>query len=358
MWKTVYSIFVISGVVVLLVAAGCGGSKESGCTQGAKDCECRTDGTCDSGLSCEVGVCVEESCEPGTEGCPCDSGACDGDLKCAEDTCVQTLVINFSIDDSANQTYTAGELQWKGSFIYDQATGIITYDSYWGGANATYPDLYDDGPAASGGHEPDGAMAGDHIWGLAVFFPVPTENVDFEYGAQTSDGGWIWPNDGGTFTVQAGRTDPITVPGLTIPAFGQIDMLLTLDVTALGGAFVYTAGDTVTVKGSYAAWSEMACGDDGQNGDETAGDSVFSFALSENVGAGTGFPHSGLLNSGDQPQFVFVIAGVEYKGDIGGGDTGALTDGVSAYTKSPGGAWEQRTIEHVGADNNTAIDVP
>lgn len=88
-----------------------------------------------------------------------------------------TVAINFSVDDSVNGVFAAGELQWKGSMIYDAATRKITEDATWGGPFAP---LYDDGPwnvtnATTGlpGHEPATAVAGDKKWGVTVFMAPP-----------------------------------------------------------------------------------------------------------------------------------------------------------------------------------------
>jgi hypothetical protein len=285
----------------------------------------------------------------------------DGDSDKGFKQPADTVAISFSIDDSANKTYTAGELQWKGSFTYDDATRILTHDAGWGGGTGPYPTLYDDGPWSAGGHEPAGETAGDSVWGITVFFPIPDTDTNFEYGAQNSDGGWIWTGDGnGTFSVTAGATNPITATGMSIEPFGKIDLRLSLDVNALSDQHTFTAGDTVMVKGSFAAWSEMSCLDDGTKGDETSADGVYTFVMSENVGAGTDFPHSGLLKSGDKPQFVFVIHGVEYKGTITG-KTGSvpLGDGVKAEYKPDGGNWTEATITWLpDGDQNTYITVP
>jgi hypothetical protein len=269
---------------------------------------------------------------------------------------VQYASIAFTIDDSANGTYTAGELEWKGSFAYDAATGYVTYDGTWTGP---FPTLFDDGPSSAGGHEPTGATASDSIWGVVVKFAPPDADVTFEYGAQNSGGGWIWQGQNGTVTVPAGSTATIVADGLVIPAFGTIDFRLMIDTNALAANWTFTPGtDTLTVKGSYAAWAEMTLVDDGTKGDPAASDGIYTFVLSENVGAGTSFPHSGLLESGGQPEFVFVIAGVEYKGDIGGGTTGALADGVTADTwDAAGSQWEARTITWA-TNGNTIITVP
>ena len=60
--------------------------------------------------------------------------------------------LTFWIDDSANKTYTQGELIWKGSFTYDSITRMLTHDASWGGGEGPYPTLWDDGPWNEGGH--------------------------------------------------------------------------------------------------------------------------------------------------------------------------------------------------------------
>jgi len=97
--------------------------------------------------------------------------------------------------------------------------------------------------------------------------------------------------------------------------------------------------------------------DDGTKGDETADDGIYTFVLSENVGAGTNLKHAGLLNTGDVAQFVFVIKGVEYKGEVTG-LTGSvpLTQGVLAETSADGTTWTEAQIQRQpDGDQNTYI---
>ena len=68
-----------------------------------------------------------------------------------------TVVVGFSVDDTANKVFKDKDMQWKGAMIYDAATNKITADATWGGPWAS---LYDDGPWTAGGHEPAGATAG------------------------------------------------------------------------------------------------------------------------------------------------------------------------------------------------------
>lgn len=259
-----------------------------------------------------------------------------------------TVALNFTIDDSANKTYTQGELRWKGSFQYDAATRIMTHDPSWAGGDSTkYPVLYDDGPWNMGGHEPAGSTAGDNIWGITTFFAKPDMATNFEYGAEDGNAGWIWIGPNGTFVVQPTSTS-IDVPGLVIPAFGTIDLRLTIDTSTLAGGFDFMAGDDLTVKGSAWGWSEVDL-------TQTGTTAIYEFVLSENVGAGTPRVHSGLLASGGEAQFVFVIGGVEYK--VGGTPP---TTGVDAYLKiPPSTTWTPVAIQNKpDGDRNTYVAVP
>ncbi len=265
------------------------------------------------------------------------------------------VAVNFTIDDSANQTYDNSDgLAWKGSFSFSPATRILSFNGSWGGP---YAMLYDDGPWTSGGHEPEGASAGDHIWGVTVW--VSNTNTQyFEYGAirnsvDGSDGAWIWTGANGTFTVNAGATSAIDATGLSIAAHGTIDLCLTIDISANASNLALPFQGTdyankVQVKGSAWNWNLVTADDDGNDCDSTANDGIYSFILSEAIGK-----HDGLLLSGATSEFIFVLDGVEYR------TAGAASDiGVSAYT-SPLGSWIQQPVK-VYADGslNTYITVP
>ncbi|MBU1413620.1 hypothetical protein KKC22_19065 [Myxococcota bacterium] len=262
-----------------------------------------------------------------------------------------TVAINFSIDDSANQTYVAGELQWKGSFAFDDTTRLLTFDGSWMGP---YPTLHDDGPWTAGGHEPEGSVAGDHVWGVTVFFAVPAEETTFEYGAQDVQGNWLWTGEtNGIFTIPALATSPVTAEGMTIEAFGTVDLMITLDSLNLNAMFSFNPFvDTVALKGNFIGWSLLPCVDDGTDGDASAEDDLYTFVLSTQVGPGTASPHAGLLHSGDAPEFLIVISGAEYK------DNGAaLTDGVQAFSRPQGGDWTELTVG-LHANGNTLVTIP
>jgi hypothetical protein len=199
------------------------------------------------------------------------------------DTAPSGVTLTFTIDDTANQTYGAADgLAWKGSFVDTEATNSLAYDSGWAGP---FPRLYDDGPRSAGGHEPEGATAGDHVFGVAVHVPTPTEALTFQYGAVraytgSGQGTWIWTGANGTVSLAVGQTGTVAATGLTIPAFGTIDLKITLDMNALDPNFTPGAGSGVTLKSSAWTWEEIALTDDGTKGDVTASDGVYTFVLS------------------------------------------------------------------------------
>lgn len=272
-----------------------------------------------------------------------------------------TIAVNFSVDDRANRVYGAGDLKWKGSFVFDETTRTLTFDPYWSAGLAGWPTLYDDGPWTEGGHEPIGARAHDAIWGVTAFVTPPAEGTDiYEYGLtdalyeNTLGNGWIWKGPNGMFAVDAGTTEAVTATGMTLPKFGPMDLQLLLDTTKLA-QFPDWTWDTsvVTVKSSAWGWGEIAMRD--------AGGGLRAFELWGYVGRQRLLAHSGLLNCGDVPEFVFVIGGFEYLTAVFDGTNWsiqALTDGVAAGVRlRHAGAYVPAPIEIV-ANGNTAITVP
>ena len=259
-----------------------------------------------------------------------------------------TVPVNFTVDDSINKVYAAGDLEWKGSMIYDPATRKITHDSTWGGPWAP---LYDDGPWTSGGHEPAGSTANDNKWGVTVFATPPaTGSQVYEYGLEDADyrtafgNGWVWVGGNGMFTVNSGATSPVSAQGMTFGAFGTTDLQITVDKSMVADGFDTS---TVRIKGSAWAWGNqtMMCTGD-----------VCTFTLSSVVGAGKTLNHSGLLKSGDKPEFIVVFGpgdGREYKDESGN----ALETGVTAAIKTSGGSFTPIDIQ-LAENKNTYIAVP
>ena len=268
-----------------------------------------------------------------------------GDATPGDTTASEFATVVFTIDDSANKTYDATDgLAWKGSFSYDAATNVLSFDGSWGGPFVL---LKDDGTMGD-------ATANDGIWTAAVKVAKPEAEVTFEYGAirgsvDGSDGSWIWTGTNGKVIVPAGSTDTITATGLVIAAFGTIDLRLTLDVSNQGAnldaLFQGSTYTDVKVKGGAWGWNEVAMTDDGTKGDVTAADGIYTFVLSENLGK-----HDGLLKPGAEAPFVFVLDGVEYK--AGGappatGATAALDSGAGFVTTT--------IMNYADGDKNTYV---
>lgn len=260
----------------------------------------------------------------------------------------------FTIDDSANKTYTAADgLAWKASLNFDPASGFATFDATWGGP---FPMLRDDGQGGD-------LTANDGIWTVAVKIASPESDLEFEYGAirdsvDGSEGLWIWKGRNGTFTVPAGSTDTITVPGLVITPFGDIDLRLTLDVSNqaanLDPLFQGVSYTDVRVKGAVWSWREIPMRDDGLEGDAVAGDGVYTFVYSKNLGK-----HDGLLREGDEAAFVFAFECIEtptkldcteYKNS-----DGPPTSGVTAALDSGQGFVPVPILKYPDGDKNTYV---
>ncbi|HUM13010.1 MAG TPA: choice-of-anchor X domain-containing protein [Myxococcaceae bacterium] len=275
-----------------------------------------------------------------------------------------TVAVNFTVDDTANKLWKSSELEWKGAMLYDSTTRKATYDSTWAGPWAK---LYDDGPWTAGGHEPAGAVAGDHKLGVTVFVAPPaTGSQSYEYGLRDAtnpdpvNGGWVWVGNNGSFTVAAGATAAITAAGLTFPAHGTTDMKLTIDKNNLATGTWDTT--RVAVKGSAWGWSEVTLVDDGTKGDATAGDGIYTYVLSSNLDQ-TKPPYPGLLKSGDKPEFIFVFGTSPNSKEYKNGSAVANTQGVTAGTKASGASsFTTQTIAITGGtglgSGNTYITVP
>lgn len=257
-----------------------------------------------------------------------------------------TVAVSLTIDDTANKVYKDGEMLWKGGMAYDATTNKVTKDSTWAGPWAP---LYDDGPFSKGGHEPEGSVAADHIFGTVIFVTPPVTGSDtYEYGLvdHVYNDGWIWAGSNGTFNVAAGATADIKADGLALKKFGTTDLQLKLNKTQLSPGTWDTSKVTVKGSGSWG-WKEVPITDDGTGN--------YVFTLSQYAGAAT-LPHTGLLSTGDKQQFVFVFNGKEYTTD---GSTHSSA-GVTAAVKAQGASgWTAVTVStQTSGDKNTYITVP
>jgi hypothetical protein len=269
------------------------------------------------------------------------------------------LTLTFAVDDRANKTYSVGKLIWTGSFSYDGADNTLTYAVAWNPEDGPYPLLYDDGPISEGGHEAEGAEANDHIFSVAVCYVAEDDRL-LAYGLLNDDLRWIWTGPNGTIQIDAGATGRIDLPMMTIGAHGDLDMRLYLDLNE-GGlhpdyATIGLETHRVYVKGTMNSWTPLQLLDDGQQGDALADDGVLTYQHSQFLGA-----HDGLLNPGQEAQFIFVFAmgegepdaGLEYKIE---GD--AVIEGVSAEVQCDDG-WASAEVtlamDSKGLNLNTAI---
>lgn len=329
---------------------------------------CSDDGTvADGGVTADTGIHPDGSVRMDAT-TTVDSGTSDagGTPDAGQEGCApwagtqpaNTVALNFVADDTANHTYTSTDgLAWKGSMKFDSATRCITRDTSWSGPFAL---LWDDGPWNAGGHEPAGATAADHKFGVTVFFPSPVATSTIDYGlvsdwAPGGQGNWLWQGPNGAVHIPANSTAPIDAVGFTFPAFGTVDLKLVIDTATRAAGFeTWTPALGATVKSSGWGWVESAVTDDGAAGDDAAGDAKYTFVIGERAGRGN-LRHVGKFASGQEVQFVFVLGGVEYK--VAGAPSRA---GVKAYTKAAGAAvWTEVTVANKpDGDKNTFVVIP
>jgi hypothetical protein len=306
------------------------------------------------------------------------AAACTGEGSAPMPRPTGHVAICVEVDDTANRSYVGGQLAWKGAMKYDAATRTVTKDALWAGPWAL---LHDDGPwnepgpGGAWGHECPGAKAGDHVLGATVFMAPPKTQAEFDQGLGYVEygmidvaydrpppaglgNGWIWPGDfNGSFALAINQVSDVEAGGMTIPKWGYVDFRITLDTKALQPSSPAWVFPPVIVKSSAWGWAEMPAADDGLEGDLRQGDGVYTLVMSVRIGPGTPWIHTGLLASGDEPEFVWVLGGFEYKGSSGM----AIPDGVAAETRCPDGAWKSQPVIEGPNDktnNNTYIVVP
>ena len=278
-----------------------------------------------------------------------------------------TARITFYVDDRANQTFSDGDMTWTGSWAWNGDDNTIIFSAAWGPTDGPYPMLYDDGPVRDGGHEMEGAEAGDHIFSTEVYFKAE-EAAEFSYGVLNELGFWMWEGPNGFVEIPAGSTETYVAQGLSLKSFGDIDLKLTVDIGKVNPGFSFVEeweGVNVYLKGSMNMWTPLQILDSGPDlnkGDDEAGDGIFTFVQGKNLGK-----HTGLLSSGQHAQFTFVFgkpeddlaAASEYKILSEGVQKGA-TEGVKAWLSCDGGAnWNPAEIvweeDSWGSTENTTI---
>jgi hypothetical protein len=278
-----------------------------------------------------------------------------------------TARITFFVDDRANQTFEDGDMTWTGSWAWDDTDNTIVFSAAWGPTDGPYPLLYDDGPVRDGGHEMEGAEAGDHIFSTEVYYKAE-EAAEFSYGVLNELGFWMWEGTNGFVEVPAGSTETYVVQGLSLKAFGDIDLKLTVDIGKVNPAFSFVEEwdeVNVYVKGSTNMWTPLQildAGPDINKGDDVAGDGIYTFVQGKNLGK-----HTGLLFDGQHAQFTFVFGkpeedvatASEYKILTEGVQKGA-TEGIKAWLSCDGGdnwtetgiVWEE---DSWGSTENTTV---
>ncbi|MFT3913557.1 MAG: hypothetical protein QM704_05475 [Anaeromyxobacteraceae bacterium] len=261
--------------------------------------------------------------------------------------------VYLEVDDTANQAVSAANhLALKGSFSFDATLRVLTLDPTWPDPP---PLLHDDGSWMDGGHEPEGAAAGDHRWGLAVWIPN-TSGRNYEYVLlmtnAVSGTELPLPHSDGDFFAQLGATAPVKLT-YVLPAFGTVDVRVSIDVSDSGarlqGPFRGRSYSSVRL-GSTAlnvGWVDLR--DDGLHGDDVASDGVYTLVFSEVAGP------AGLVHPGDAVSFEPTLDGLPYweTGPLG---TFWLTAGVSAAVRTGGGPWSPQPI--VSCPTGACIAVP
>lgn len=292
-------------------------------------------------------------------GCRDDLKDAPGDVVAADDVATPDGVeddsiegpgfatLTFFVDDRANKTFADGQMKWTGTFSWDEETNFIVFSAAWMPTDGPFPPLYDDGPRSTGGHEMEGAEAGDHIFSAEVYFNAD-EDTDFQYGVLNELDFWMWEGPNGQLTVPKGSQKTFNLEGLALKAFGAVDMKLLVDVAQIHPEFSYVQEwEKINVfsKGTMNMWTPIQildAGPDAKKGDETVDDGVYTFVHGLNLGK-----HTGLLYEGAHAQFTIMFSkndetyeeAVEYK-LLTEGTIKGPTEGIEAFIDCAGdGSW-------------------
>ena len=278
-----------------------------------------------------------------------------------------TFFVDDRKDDRENQTFQDGDMKWTGSFSWSAEDNTIAPATSWLPSDGPYPLLYDDGPVNQGGHEMAGAEAGDHIFSTEVYFKAEEEET-FQYGVLNEMDFWMWEGPNGEFTIPAGSTKTVHAQGLELAEFGAIDIKITVDTTNLHPDFAYIQdwpGISVYLKGNMNMWTPVPIldnGPDGGKGDDVAGDGLYTYVQSLNLGK-----HTGLLAQGQHAQFTPMfsseeedwVQAAEYKILLEGKQKGAK-NGIHAFTRCGDGDWTPAEVfwetDSWGTTENTTVE--
>ncbi len=274
--------------------------------------------------------------------------------------------ITFFVDDRANETFQDGDIKWTGSFAWDAEENTIVFATSWLPSDGPYPLLYDDGPITEGGHEMAEAVAGDHIFSTEVYFKAEEETT-FQYGVLNELDFWMWDGTNGEFTIPAGGTGTVHAQGLVLPAFGMIDIKVTVDTNDLHPEFAYIqdwTGINVYLKGNMNMWTPVQIldnGPEGGKGDDVAGDGIYTYVQGLNLGK-----HTGLLLQDQHAQFTAMfsaaedswVEAAEYKILLEGKQKGAK-NGIHAFTRCGEDDWAPAEVlwevDSWGTTENTTV---
>ncbi len=184
------------------------------------------------------------------------------------------------VDDSANKNLPA--VSFKGE--YDNWVEVPGYDD---GTNGD-------------------AVAGDHIWSLAV---GATPSGTFQWGA-TSNGTWLLTIANPTFTTDAA----CGITGVTTYVIPLKKATVKVTLKVVDSNLNIPA---ISFKGSYGGWSDVAAYDDGTNGDAVAGDHTWTLIVDAEVDGSyqwgadrTDCPSPSWIIQGANPSFDVSAAGV------------------------------------------------
>ncbi len=277
-----------------------------------------------------------------------------------------TASIRFYVDDRATKTFKDGDMVWTGSWKWDEKTNLIVFNAAWGPNDGPYPLLYDDGPIAQGGHEMAGAEAGDSVFSAEVWIKAEKEET-FQYGVLNELGFWMWEGPNGEVTVPAGSTEDFNVQGLELKPFGDIDIKITMDLSKLHPEFEFVNeydSPNVYLKGAMNMWTPVQildAGPDVDKGDDVAGDGIYTFVQSKNLGK-----HTGLLYAGQHAQFTLMFSKAEETWDqaaeyklLTEGAVKGVKEGVRAYVSCFGSEWKEVDItfdkDSWGTSENTTV---